>query len=67
MDSQKKGKVRFDLLQVKKIAGYPAIPDIRFPAIGLAGYPAKSVPVSGASLAIRIAFRHVIYKKVKKN
>ena len=33
-----------------KIAGYqyPATPDIRYPAFGLAGYPAKSV--SGASL-----------------
>ena len=37
-----------DLIRVKKIAGYPAPPDIRYPAFRIAGYPAKSV--SGASL-----------------
>jgi hypothetical protein len=29
------------------------LPDIRYPAFGLDGYPAKTVQVSGASLVIR--------------
>jgi hypothetical protein len=31
-------------------------PDIRYPAFQLAGYPAKTVPVSGASLTNAVRF-----------
>jgi hypothetical protein len=40
-----------------RISGIRALPDIRYPAFGLAGYPAKTV--SGASLKVMKLFQIV--------
>jgi hypothetical protein len=47
--------------KIGRISGIRPAPDIRYTAFRLAGYPAKSVPVSGASLQKKR--RH--YKKTK--